>query len=80
VFETQQGTLIWQSMDESAYAWKALKTLPEGVRDKKDIQLELNLAEIMETLADGLIEQQSTEVQHVETYGVPMTTAASKKQ
>ena len=80
VFETQQGTPIWQSMDESAYAWKALKALPEDVRDKKEIQLELNLAEIMETLADGLIKQQFTAAQLVETYGAPMTTAVSKKR
>lgn len=58
VFETRQGYPIWQAMDESAYAWGALQTLPEAVRDKKEIQLELNLAEIMETLADGLIKQE----------------------
>jgi hypothetical protein len=28
-------------MDESAYAWGALKTLPESVREKKGTQLEL---------------------------------------
>jgi hypothetical protein len=44
-------------MDESAYAWGALKTLPEGVRDKKETQLELNLAEIMESLGDALTKQ-----------------------
>ena len=56
-FETVQGYPIWQAMEESAYAWGALKTLPEGVRDKKDSQLELNLAEIMESLGDDLIKQ-----------------------
>lgn len=56
-FETVQGYPIWQAMDESAYAWGALKTLPEGVRDKKESQLELNLAEIMESLGDDLIKQ-----------------------
>jgi hypothetical protein len=28
--------LIWQAMDQSAYAWGALKKLPEEVRDKKE--------------------------------------------
>jgi hypothetical protein len=56
-FETRQGYPIWQAMDESAYAWVALKTLPEGVRDKKESQLNLNLAEIMESLGDDLIKQ-----------------------
>ncbi|MGC4095700.1 MAG: hypothetical protein QM706_01175 [Nitrospira sp.] len=56
-FETVQGYPIWQEMEESVYAWSALKTLPEAVRDKKEIQLELNLAEIMESLGDGLTKQ-----------------------
>lgn len=56
-FETVQGYPIWQAMDESVYAWGALKTLPEGVRDKKESQLALNLAEIMESLGDDLIKQ-----------------------
>jgi len=56
-FETVQGYPIWQAMDESAYAWGALKTLPEGVRDKKETQLELNLAEIIESLGDALTKQ-----------------------
>jgi hypothetical protein len=56
-FETVQGYPIWQAMEESAYAWGALKTLPEGVRDKKESQLELNLAEIMESLGDDLTKQ-----------------------
>ena len=56
-FETFQGYPIWQAMDESAYAWGALKTLPEGIRGKKELQLELNLAEIMESLGDDLTKQ-----------------------
>ena len=56
-FETVQGYPIWQAMDESVYAWGALKTLPEAVRNKKEIQLELNLAEIMESLGDALTKQ-----------------------
>lgn len=56
-FETVQGYPIWQAMDQSAYAWGALKTLPESVREKKETQLELNLAEIMESLGDDLIKQ-----------------------
>ena len=56
-FETVQGYPIWQAMDASAYAWGVLKTLPEGIRGKKELQLELNLAEIMETLGDDLTKQ-----------------------
>ena len=56
-FETVQGYPIWQAMDESVYAWGALKTLPEAVRNKKETQLELNLAEIMESLGDALTKQ-----------------------
>jgi hypothetical protein len=56
-FETIQGYPIWQAMDQSAYAWGALKTLPEEVRRKKETQLQLNLAEIMESLGDDLIKQ-----------------------
>ncbi|MDQ6734003.1 MAG: hypothetical protein M3Z35_07780 [Nitrospirota bacterium] len=76
VFETRQGYPIWQSMDESAYAWKALKAFPEGVRAKKEIQLELNLAEIMETLADSLIKEQFAASQLSERYGGSTTTSA----
>jgi hypothetical protein len=56
-FETVQGYPIWQCMEESAYAWGALKELPETVRDKKEVQLTLNLAEIMESLADSLVKE-----------------------
>ena len=56
-FETVQGYPIWQAMDESAYAWGALKPLPEAAREKKETQLELNLAEIMESLGDDLTKQ-----------------------
>ncbi len=56
-FETVQGYPIWQAMDESVYAWSALKALPEAIRDKKEIQLELNLAEIAESLGDRLTKQ-----------------------
>jgi hypothetical protein len=59
-FETGQGDPVWQSMDESAYAWTALKALPEEIPGKKEVQLQLNLAEIMETLADSLIKKQFT--------------------
>ena len=56
-FETVQGYPIWQAMDESAYAWGALKMLPEEIRGKKEIQLLLNLAEIIESLGDDLTKQ-----------------------
>lgn len=57
-FETVQGYPIWQSMEESVYAWAALKMLPEEVRGKKEVQLELNMAEIMESLGDSLTKQE----------------------
>src|SRR5262249_61920997 len=57
-FDTVQGYPIWQAMEESVYAWTALKSLPEAVRAKKETQLELNLAEIMESLGDSLTEQE----------------------
>lgn len=56
-FETVHGYPIWQTMEESAYAWGALEALPEAVRGKKESQLALNLAEIMESLGDDLIKQ-----------------------
>jgi hypothetical protein len=56
-FETVQGYPLWQAMDQSAYAWEALKMLPEEIRGKKEVQLMLNLAEIMESLGDDLIKQ-----------------------
>lgn len=57
VFDTLKGYPIWQSMEESVYAYEALKLLPEDVRGRKEVQLTLNLAEIMESLGDGLIKQ-----------------------
>ena len=56
-FETVQGYPIWQAMDASAYAWGALKMVPEEMREKKEVQLVLNLAEIMESLGDALTKQ-----------------------
>lgn len=41
-------------MNQSVYARGALKQLPETLQDKKETQLILNLAEVMETLADEL--------------------------
>jgi hypothetical protein len=57
-FETIHGYPIWQAMDESAYAWGALKSFPEAVREKTEFQLALNLAEIMESLGDSLTKQE----------------------
>ena len=56
-FETIQGYPLWQMMDASAFAWSVLKMLPEEVRGRKEAQLALNLAEIMESLGDSLTEQ-----------------------
>lgn len=57
-FETVRGYPIWQAMEESVYAWSALKTLPEAIRDKKEVQLKLNLVEIMESLGDSLTKEE----------------------
>ena len=57
LFETQEGYPIWQTMEQSMYARSALKALPEASRDKKEVQLQLNMAEIMETLGDALTKQ-----------------------
>lgn len=59
-FDTLKGYPIWQSMEESVYAYEALKLLPEDVRGRKETQLTLNLAEIMESFGDGLIKQGHT--------------------
>ncbi len=57
-FETITGYPIWQTMDASVYAWSALKAFPEEVRGKKEFQLQLNLAEIVESIGDSLTEQE----------------------
>lgn len=57
-FETHQGYPIWQVMEESVYARAALKMLPESIRGKKEAQLQLNMAEIMESIGDGLTKQE----------------------
>lgn len=57
-FETQEGYPIWQAMGQSVYARGALKMLPEASRDKKEVQLQLNMAEIMESLGDALTKQE----------------------
>ena len=59
-FETVQGYPIWQAMEESVYARGALKMLPEEVRGKKEYQLELNMADIVESLGDSLTKQAYT--------------------
>ena len=56
-YETVSGNPVWQDMEESVYARGALKQLPEEMRKKKEVQLHLNLAEIMESLGDSLIKQ-----------------------
>jgi hypothetical protein len=56
-FETFEGWPIWQTMEESVYAWGALKYLPETLRDKKEVQLHLNIAETMESIGDSLTEE-----------------------
>ena len=56
-FETVQGYPVWQSMEESIYARGALNMLPEDVRGKKEAQLALNLAEVMESLGDSLTKE-----------------------
>ena len=57
VFDTRDGYPIWQTMEQSMYARSALQALPEAMRDKKEVQLQLNMAEIMESLGDALTKQ-----------------------
>jgi hypothetical protein len=57
-FETFTGTRVWKSTDESAYAWRELRKLPKESRDRKEAQLELNLAEVMESLGDAFTKQE----------------------
>lgn len=57
VFDTIQGWPIWQTMEESVYAWGALKYLPKALRDKKEAQLNLNIAETMESIGDSVTEE-----------------------
>jgi hypothetical protein len=57
-YETIQGWPIWQAMEESIYAWGALKLFPETLRERKELQLQLNMAEIMESLGDSLTHEE----------------------
>jgi hypothetical protein len=57
-YETVQGWPIWQAMEESVYAWGALKLFPETLRARKELQLQLNVAEIMESLGDSLTHEE----------------------
>lgn len=57
-YETNQGWPIWQAMEESVYARGALKMFPETLRAKKELQLQLNMAEIMESLGDSLTHEE----------------------
>lgn len=59
-FDTVQGEQVWKEAESSAYARDALKEFPEDVRKKKEIQLELNLAEVMESIADSLLKEELT--------------------
>lgn len=59
-FDTVKGEEIWKEAESSAYARDALKEFPEDVRKKKEIQLELNLAEVMESIADSLLKEEFT--------------------
>lgn len=59
-FDTVKGEQVWKEAESSAYARDALKEFPEEVRKKKEIQLELNLAEVMESIADSLLKEEFT--------------------
>lgn len=60
VFDTVKGEQVWKEAESSAYAKGALEQFPEEVRKKKEAQLELNLAEVMESLADSLLKEEFT--------------------
>lgn len=59
-FDTVKGEQAWKEAESSAYAKGALEQFPEEVRKKKETQLELNLAEVMESLADSLLKEEFT--------------------
>ncbi len=59
-FETVKGEEVWKEAEAAAYAWGILKEFPEEIRKKKEMQLEINLAEVMENLADSLLKEEFT--------------------
>jgi hypothetical protein len=56
-FDTIEGEEIWKEAEAAAYARDILKEFPEEIRKKKETQLEINLAEVMESLADSLLKE-----------------------
>lgn len=52
--EPVHGEQLWNETEVAIYLWKELRDLPLEVRAKKEIQLKVNLAKVMEALADSL--------------------------
>jgi hypothetical protein len=59
-FNTVKGEQVWKEAEASAYARDALKEFPEEIRKKKETQLKINLAGVMESLADSLLKEELT--------------------
>lgn len=59
-FDTVKGEPIWKEAESAAYAKGVLKEFSEEVRKKKEVQLEVNLAGVMESLADSLLKEEFT--------------------
>jgi hypothetical protein len=62
-FGTIKEEEVWKEAESSAYAKDVLKDFPEEIRRKKETQLEINLAEVMESLADSLLKEEFTAAQ-----------------
>jgi hypothetical protein len=59
-FDTVKGEQVWKEAEAVAYARGALKEFPEEIRKKKETQLKINLAGVMESLADSLLKEEFT--------------------
>lgn len=59
-FDTVEGEQVWKEAESAAYAKGILKEFPEEMRKRKELQLEVNLANVMESLADSLLKEEFT--------------------
>ena len=62
-FDTVKGEERWKEAEASAYARDVLEQFSEDLRKKKEIQLEVNLAATIESLADALLKEAFTSSQ-----------------
>lgn len=58
--ETQDGEEVWKDTEVAIYLRERLKKLPEEERAKKEAQLRINLAKVMEALGDSLLDARIT--------------------